>query len=40
LKKQGVLPLRFANPDDYNKINPDSRISLLGLKTLAPGKVS
>jgi aconitate hydratase len=39
LKKQGVLPLRFADPNDYNKIKPDDRISLLGLKDLAPGKV-
>lgn len=39
LKKQGVLPLRFVNPDDYAKIKPEDRISLLGLKDLAPGKV-
>lgn len=38
LKKQGLLPLNFAHPDDYDKINPKDRISLLGLKDLAPGK--
>ncbi|XP_060802830.1 aconitate hydratase, mitochondrial [Amyelois transitella] len=38
LKKQGMLPLTFANPADYDKIRPDDKISLLGLKDLAPGK--
>ncbi|MCB1013366.1 MAG: aconitate hydratase, partial [Microthrixaceae bacterium] len=37
LKKQGVLPLTFANPADYDKIREDDRISLLGLADLAPG---
>lgn len=39
LKKQGLLPLRFADPSDYDKIKPSDKISLLGLKNLAPGKV-
>jgi aconitate hydratase len=39
LKKQGMLPLTFANPADYDKILPTSKISLLGLKDFAPGKV-
>lgn len=39
LKKQGLLPMTFANPADYDKIKPDDKISLLGLKDLAPGKV-
>lgn len=39
LKKQGLLPLTFANPSDYDKIQPSDRISLVGLKNLAPGKV-
>jgi Aconitase A len=39
LKKQGLLPLTFANPSDYDKIQPSDKISLLGLKNLAPGKV-
>lgn len=38
LKKQGMLPLRFSDPNDYNKIKPSDRISLLDLKSLAPGK--
>ncbi|XP_063619006.1 probable aconitate hydratase, mitochondrial [Cydia splendana] len=38
LKKQGMLPLTFANPADYDKIQPTDKISLLGLKDLAPGK--
>ncbi|XP_067007325.1 aconitate hydratase, mitochondrial [Anabrus simplex] len=38
LKKQGLLPLTFANPADYDKIQPTDKISLLGLKDLAPGK--
>ena len=37
LKKQGVLPLTFANPADYDKIREDDRLSLLGLAELAPG---
>ncbi|GFY41327.1 aconitate hydratase, mitochondrial [Trichonephila inaurata madagascariensis] len=38
LKKQGLLPLTFDNPSDYDKITPTDKISLLGLKDLAPGK--
>lgn len=38
LKKQGVLPLTFANASDYDKIQPTDKISLLGLKNLTPGK--
>ncbi|EJS42564.1 aco1p [Saccharomyces arboricola H-6] len=38
LKKQGLLPLNFKNPADYDKINPDDRIDILGLAGLAPGK--
>lgn len=40
LKKQGMLPLTFADPADYDKIGDEgSKISLLGLKDLTPGKV-
>ena len=35
----GILPLVFENPADYDKIQPDDKVSLLGLKELAPGKV-
>lgn len=38
LKKQGVLALTFENPDDYDKIKEDDRISLVGLEGLAPDK--
>jgi len=38
LKKQGILPLTFANPADYDKISGDDTISIVGLKDLQPGK--
>ncbi|RWS13494.1 aconitate hydratase-like protein [Dinothrombium tinctorium] len=38
LKKQGLLPLTFSDPSDYDKIQPSDKISLLDLKNLAPGK--
>ncbi len=38
LKKQGVLPLTFAKPEDYDKVRPNDRLSLLGLASLAPGR--
>ncbi len=38
LKKQGMLPLTFANSSDYDKFKEDDKVSLLGLKDLAPGK--
>jgi len=38
LKKQGMLPLTFANPADYDKITGADRVSLIGVKTLTPGK--
>lgn len=37
LKKQGVLPLTFENPSDYDLINEEDRISVKGLAGLAPG---
>lgn len=40
LKKQGLLPLTFADPQDYDRICPDDKISITGLKSLAPGEVS
>lgn len=36
LKKQGVLPLTFANPADYDMIQPTDRLSLLNLKRDLP----
>jgi aconitate hydratase len=38
LKKQGMLALTFANPEDYNAINEDDRISLLDLNNLSNGQ--
>ncbi|MBI2119371.1 MAG: aconitate hydratase [Elusimicrobia bacterium] len=38
LKKQGVLALTFVNPIDYDQIEEHDRISILGLKNLAPKK--
>jgi aconitate hydratase len=37
LKKQGVLPLTFANPADYDKVREDDRVSITGLTALKPG---
>jgi len=37
LKKQGMLPLTFANPADYDKINPDDRVSITGLENFEEG---
>jgi aconitate hydratase len=36
LKKQGVLPLTFADPAAYDQIGEDDRISITGLATLTP----
>jgi aconitate hydratase len=36
LKKQGVLPLTFADPQVYDLIEEDDRVSVLGLADLAP----
>eukprot|EP01025_Chloroclados_australasicus_P057503 TRINITY_DN716_c0_g2_i1.p1 TRINITY_DN716_c0_g2~~TRINITY_DN716_c0_g2_i1.p1 ORF type:complete len:834 (-),score=109.77 TRINITY_DN716_c0_g2_i1:406-2808(-) len=38
LKKQGLLPLTFADPADYDKIDPFDKISIVGLKEFQPGK--
>ncbi len=38
LKKQGILPMTFANPADYDQIEQEDRISVTGLSSLAPGK--
>ncbi len=37
LKKQGVLPLTFADPADYDLIEEDDRIAIVGLAGLAAG---
>lgn len=38
LKKQGMLALTFANPEDYKLIQEDDRIDIVGLDSFAPGK--
>lgn len=38
LKKQGMLALTFANKDDYDKVQEDDRIDIVGLTSFAPGK--
>ncbi len=38
LKKQGIIPLTFNNPSDYEKFREDDKISIIGLNKLAPGK--
>ncbi len=38
LKKQGMLGLTFSNKEDYNKIQEDDTIDILGLTEFAPNK--
>ncbi|MBT0811802.1 aconitate hydratase [Litoribacter ruber] len=38
LKKQGMLALTFANPADYDLIQEDDNIDIVGLESFAPGK--
>ncbi len=38
LKKQGILPLTFADPGDYDKVRETDRVSIRGLERLAPGR--
>lgn len=38
LKKQGVLPLTFVNPADYDLFKQNDRVSIVGLADIAPGK--
>ena len=37
LKKQGMIPLTFADPADYDRIGEDDRIAVRNLDQLAPG---
>ena len=39
LKKQGVLPLTFVAPADYEKIGSADRVAISGLAELAPGSL-
>jgi aconitate hydratase len=38
LKKQGILPLTFADPKDYDLFEQADRVSVVGLQALAPGR--
>ena len=38
LKKQGMLALTFANKEDYDKIQEDDTVDILGLTDFTPGK--
>ena len=38
LKKQGILPLTFHDPSDYDRIGQDDRISLIELAGLEPNR--
>ena len=38
LKKQGLLALTFSDPDDYERIREDDRISLTGLSNITSGQ--
>ena len=38
LKKQGLLALTFTNPADYDRIQEEDRLDILGLQEFTPGK--
>jgi aconitate hydratase len=38
LKKQGILPLTFADPKEYDLFEQNDRVSIVGLAGLAPGR--
>ncbi|KAI9029836.1 aconitate hydratase [Phycomyces nitens] len=38
LKKQGMLPLTFANPADYEKVQPADKVDIIGLTDFQEGK--
>jgi len=38
LKKQGMLPLTFTNPADYDQIGSRDEVEIVGLSSFAPGK--
>ncbi len=38
LKKQGVLPLTFIDPADYDRFGQNDRVSITGLQALEPGQ--
>lgn len=38
LKKQGMLPLTFVNTADYDKVQPEDKVAIMGLNDFVPGK--
>ncbi|NRA97110.1 MAG: aconitate hydratase [Planctomycetes bacterium] len=38
LKKQGILPLTFQNPGDWDKVLESDQVDIVGLTDLAPGR--
>ena len=38
LKKQGILPLTFADPADYDRFEQNDRVTISGLYALEPGR--
>ena len=38
LKKQGLLALTFLNPNDYDKVQEDDQVDILGLSDFQPNK--
>ena len=38
LKKQGMLALTFANKEDYNRIQEDDNLDVMGLIAFTPGQ--
>ena len=38
LKKQGILPLTFSDPGDYDKVRADDMVAIEGIVSLIPGK--
>lgn len=38
LKKQGILPITFADPADYEKFEQNDKVDVMGLASLVPGK--
>ncbi|CAO3660219.1 unnamed protein product [Umbelopsis ramanniana] len=38
LKKQGMLPLTFANAADYDKVQPEDKVDIVGLADFQEGK--
>ena len=39
LKKQGILPLTFVHPEDYDLVQEGDRVSVVDLAELAPGRL-